>query len=170
MGESTSAAELLTSTQHIWVNVPMAGGVRIYLDQAEAYDAKVLDLPKGFTAVANIQIFNQSKLDADKPVKEYAKAIVTFPKDPTTELVSFDPPMIIILGNPEGVEKKIVRFALLLKKGPEKKWLVWDEKEETKDNLKKIFKKAGFEGDFLEGDPGILIVYKWPSGDPCVGH
>jgi hypothetical protein len=173
----TTAAELLTSTQHLWVNVrTVAQGVKIYIDQIEAADTKALNLPEGFTAVANIQIFDQSRLNKivmhNGTDTQYANAIAKVPRDSNTEIVSFDPPMIILLGNPAGVTTQITRIGLLLGKGTEKNWVVWDANasDEEKAAVLAKLKSAGFVVEFYKGEPAKLLVSEWPSGDPCVGH
>lgn len=174
--EHVSSAKLLTPTQQLWVNVSTSEpNVRILLEEIPASDVRAKGLAdQEFTAVANVQVFSQPLLEKTALNKlttvEYSNVIAKMATSSAKEIVSFSPPMIILLGNPKGSDKQITRFGLLVGKEGEKSWLVWDESKEPRGSLIKKFAGFGFDVDFIKGDPGILVVSRWPSGDPGVCH
>lgn len=171
----TTAAELVTSTQHLWVNVRTTGqGIKIYVAQVDPAATKAA-LPDGFRAVANIQIFDQARLDKITASKgtdtQYANAIPRITNVSKSEIVSFDPPMVILLGNPDSAEV-VSRIGVLAGKGEAKKWIVWDgdASAEARAAVIEQLKKEGFDVSFSKGAPAKMYVVSWPSGDPSVGH
>jgi hypothetical protein len=146
--EKVFSADLNTSMQHIKVEVPTsAQHATIKLEQVESLQA--IDLPAGFTAVANIQVFS----DPEK----------------TAEIWTFSPPLTVQLWPAEGKDK-VISFGLLAKRGDERTWIVWNPKERAEVEIRK-FANAGFDiAKFIPGNPAKLRVSRWPPGDPGCSH